>query len=165
MNKRTLAIIAAFAVPVIAIASVAYLGSKDRAPRVAQPAPNATANPRPTLSLEQIRSRVRARVEELNAMTSAQWEEQKKKNPRITITLEQLRENAKKSLARLEAMTQEQWEAQQQEARQRMAQRPMAAAPTATVAPPKPLVTPKPAANAPKLQTDPYYPPAADTKK
>jgi hypothetical protein len=142
INKRTILIIAALALPVVILALLVHSGT----PKNTLPAAAGNANhipPHPTL--EQARANVKNRLAELEKMKPEQWPEEQRKNPHVAPTLQQALTNNRNRLAHLESLTPEQYEAQFKpsapapapppQAQQQPAQQP--AAPAAQPAPTK----------------------------
>jgi hypothetical protein len=151
MNKRTIIIFAALALPVILLALVISSGapSPKESPKnnvvrtLPAAARNATGIP-PHPSLEQVRTNVKNRLAQLEKMTPEQWPEEKKTHPNAPATLQEAIENNKNRLAKLEAMTPEQWDAQFKPGAQRLK-------PVANMPAPQPAPQPNGAAQTPAL--------------
>ena len=71
-----------------------------------------------TITLDQARSRVKARLDALQKMTPQQWNDEMKANPRRPKTLELAIKHNQDLLAKLNAMTPEQFQAWMSSARQ-----------------------------------------------
>ena len=118
MNKRTILIIAALALPVILLALVIHSSSNTppaKPPAIAGKLPGATGNATnfpPHATLQQARDSIQRRLTELEKMTPDQWTQEKQKHPWAAASLQDALNWNKNQLAKLNAMTQEQWEAQ-----------------------------------------------------
>ncbi len=148
LSKRTLIIITALALPVVALAvfkpsarhedkkllSETALkpvtpGGLSNEPVILPPLETNATNPAtsgspdmPTVpdqpvarnfTLKEMHDRVQDRLDKLNKMTDAQWEEERKTAPNRPATLAEAKQRNQKRLLELENMTQEQWEKEQ----------------------------------------------------